>query len=130
MQEVLAVGVALGAVAENAAVDRRAGNIQHAQALDDRFVERLAVKAIRLAQEQLHHLGFALQALARRLRRGAGLFRAGGFDHGGLLHFDQAISDHLVEIGQKRIHPRRRVSMNSMRIGRCSASASILGVCI
>ena len=61
MQKVLAVGVALGTIAEDSAVDRRTGDVHHPQPPYNRFVERLAVKAVRLAQEQLHHLGFALQ---------------------------------------------------------------------
>src|SRR5262249_56708735 len=94
MQKTLLVRVTLGAIAEDAAIDRGSGYLHHAQPLDDGFIERLSAPLIGLAQEDAHELRFrsadVVPGLCLRL-----LVRVCRFDDGSVLHLDESVRDHV-----------------------------------
>ncbi len=54
------VNSAIGAITENSPINRNAGNIVRPQAVDDGFMQWLAVPLVVLADVDSHQLGFAL----------------------------------------------------------------------
>src|SRR6266568_4931080 len=60
-QRLVFMDATVGAVAEDAAVDRHSGNIVGAHGFDERLVERLVLPAVFFAEEDAHHLRFSFQ---------------------------------------------------------------------
>jgi hypothetical protein len=101
-KEACFVLMALGSVTENAPVNR-GGDVHHEQLLDDGIVERRIVPPVGLSHEHSQKLGGPCLASMGEL--GCWLGRsARELHHGGVLHLDQAIGDHLVKRGQDLIH--------------------------
>src|SRR5437588_1932587 len=104
VEEARAVHALLRAVAHQPAVDGRAGDVYHAQLLDYRLVQRLALPAVVLADVDAEHLrpAFELLVLHRvRLLRFLLLFRK--LNDLRVLHLDKTTLHHLVDPREKGV---------------------------
>src|SRR5579883_1344189 len=67
MEEALFVLVTLGAIAEDASINRSAGDLEHTQFFYDGVVERLAVPFVGFTDEDAQQLGRAFATLMEQL---------------------------------------------------------------
>src|SRR5580704_4051193 len=94
------VDSSIGAVSEDAAVNRYPGNVVSPQAVDDAFIQGLAVPFVVFSHVDPHQLGLTFTLERGSLRCGAGLWcLLRRFDDGGVLPLNQARTGHLVEFG-------------------------------
>src|SRR5208282_3010478 len=91
----------VGAIAEDPTIDGYAGNIVRSQAVDDAFIQGLAIPLVVFADIDAHDFGFALALQGGYSRRGVLLRFLGRLDDSGVLHLNQSSAHHGVKLGQE-----------------------------
>jgi len=104
------VDSAIRAISQDAAINGDAGNVVSAQAADNRFIQRLAIPLVVLADINPHQLGLALAFERGLLRHGRLLsHRLGWFHDGRVLHLDQTRASHGLQFRQQLLCFLRRL---------------------
>ncbi len=97
------VGVAFGAIPENAAINGRSRNVHESEPLQDRLVQRLALPLVGFAHVDAHQPRRPLHLLVWRLGRGRS-FLIGDPHDMCIVDLDYAIVDHVIKRRHELIH--------------------------